>query len=380
MKIVMILANACAPDPRVEKEAGALGAAGHDVTILAWDRRGEAPVFEERELYRIERVGPRAAYGGGLKNVPHFRAFWRRAAKRVVELAPNVIHCHDTDTAVAGLSALKRSRGRRTRLVVDFHELYRESGMVPQKGLTGFAARRLVDWIEKRAIGKASIVIVANPGTVDYFSGIGAKEKLVVIDNAPDPDLFVPQPCPEADRPFTVTFVGSKRYPRTLVALMDAVQERDDVRVVLAGGGPDADLIAELAGPRANVEVQGQVPYDKIPGYYACCDVVYAAYDARVGNARYAIPGKVLEAMGCAKPVIVSAGTWVGDYVTKNGVGLALACDDPSQIASAIEKLRSDPDAAAEMGQRGRAIVEDGLNWPVVAQRLVQAYASISAS
>jgi len=377
MKIVMILANACAPDPRVEKEAGALASAGHDVTVLAWDRLGKEPVSESRDGFSIERLGPRAAYGGGVRNLPLFRDFWRGAAERSAALEPYAVHCHDTDTAPAGLRALRQLRPRGTKLVIDFHELYRLSSMVPQKGLVGVVARAVEDRVEKRAVHAAALVIVANPGTADYYRDIGARDKLVVIDNAPDPDLFAPRDCPQVDRPFTICFVGSKRYARTLIALMDAVRAREDVRAVLAGGGPDAERIADRARADANVEALGQVPYKDIPSYYACCDVVYAAYDTLVGNVCYTIPGKVIEAMGCGKPVIVSAGTWVGDYVTKHEIGLAVACDDPTEIGQALDHLRDHSEQAREMGRRGREIVEGGLNWRAVSERLTAAYSAL---
>ena len=42
--VVMLLTNDFVSDPRVEKEAVALIGAGWDVTVLAWDRAGTAPV------------------------------------------------------------------------------------------------------------------------------------------------------------------------------------------------------------------------------------------------------------------------------------------------------------------------------------------------
>lgn len=377
MKVAMILANACAPDPRVEKEAAALAGAGHNVTIVAWDRNGAHPEDETREGFQIRRLGPRASYGGGVRSLPLFRAFWHSAAAYAAALRPDAIHCHDTDTLPAGLRARGVLRSEETHFVVDFHELYRLSSMVPQRGLSGITARWVVDRLERRAVSQATLVIVANPGTAGHYESIGRADKVVIIDNAPDPDLFVPRPCPETDRLFTACFVGSKRYARTLIALMDAVQRREGMRAVLAGGGPDAQRIAEAARAYRNVEVIGQVPYRDIPGYYACCDVVYAAYDTLVGNVRYTIPGKVIEAMGCAKPVIVSEHTWVGDYVTKHRIGLAVKCDDPVAIGEALDHLRAHPEEAAEMGERGRRIVEHGLNWHTVAARLVSAYANL---
>lgn len=378
MKIVMMLASACAPDPRVEKEAYELGSVGHEVTLLAWDRAGSEPETEERDGFRIERIGPPAAYGGGIKTLPLYRRFWRAAADRAVQLAPHAIHCHDTDTASAGLRAVTRLRERGTHLVMDFHELYRLTAMVPQKGMVGAASRFAVDRVERRAVAAASLVIVANPGTADHYRSIGAEGKLVVIDNAPDPDIFSPRDCPDADRPFTVYFIGRKRSSRTLIALMDSVLDRDGVKAVLAGGGVDAERIADLARSNPNVEVMGQVPYVEIPDRYACSDVVYAAFDTAVGNWRYHTPSKAIEAMACGKPVIVSTGTWIGEYVDKHGVGLAVACDDPREIGRALDHLRDNPVEAAEMGRRGRKIVEDGLNWNAVRARLIEAYASLA--
>lgn len=374
----MILANDFVSDPRVDKEASALAARGHDVTVLAWDRLGKAPEIESRNGYAVERFGPRAAYGAGWRSLPLYRRFWRAAADRAVELSADAVHCHDSDTAMAGLWAV-RDLGTRSHLVVDFHELYRVSSMVPQKGLVGVVARYLVDRLERRAVKRAAVVIVANPGTADYYRGIGAGDRLLVVDNAPDPLLFTPRPCSETTRPFTACFVGRKRYARSLEALMQAIQPYDDMKAVLAGGGPDAERIETRARALERIETIGQVPYERIPDYYACCDAVYGAYDTLVGNVLYTIPGKVIEAMGCAKPVIVSSGTWVGDYVTKNRVGVAVACDDPDAIGQALVYLRDHPEEAKAMGRRGREIVEAGLNWPAVAERLTRAYATLDA-
>lgn len=41
--IVMLLSNAFRPDPRVAREAKTLADAGHQVTILCWDRQVEFP-------------------------------------------------------------------------------------------------------------------------------------------------------------------------------------------------------------------------------------------------------------------------------------------------------------------------------------------------
>ena len=41
--IAMVVTNACAPDPRVERHAKWLVESGHSVTIHAWDRKSIFP-------------------------------------------------------------------------------------------------------------------------------------------------------------------------------------------------------------------------------------------------------------------------------------------------------------------------------------------------
>lgn len=367
-RVVMLLSNGFSSDPRVEKEAAALAAAGWEVNVLAWDREGSLPAEEQRGAARVLRLGPRARHGGGIRNIGGYREFWREAAARAASLGADVLHCHDLDTAPAGLDALRRLP--RAALVLDFHELYRESNMIPQRGVVGLLARAAVRLVERRAIPRADVVLVANPGTVAYHDRFGVRDRLVLVENAPDIDAFAPV-CPRD--PFTVGFMGQKRYLEGLRALIQAA-ERTGVHALLAGGGTSEAEVARLAADVPNVEVSGRFRYEELPAMYARCSAVYAVYDARLGNVRTLFPVKVMEAMASALPVIVAEGTWIGDYVRANGIGLTVPVGDVGALVAALERLRDDRSAAAEMGRKGRALVEGGLNWQAASGRLLEAY------
>jgi succinoglycan biosynthesis protein ExoL len=143
---------------------------------------------------------------------------------------------------------------------------------------------------------------------------------------------------------------------------------------LLAGGGTGAEEVARRAAAVPSVRVSGPFTYDDLPGLYTDCDCVYAVYDARLGNVRTLFPVKMMEAMACALPVIVAQGTWAGDYAREHGVGLSVPPNDVRALQAALRTLMDDASAAAEMGRRGRAIVEGGLNWPAAAGRLLGAY------
>jgi glycosyltransferase involved in cell wall biosynthesis len=367
----MVVTNDAVSDPRVEKEGTALVAAGFEVIVLAWDRSGEAPAVEERLGLRIERLGPRAPYGGGLRSLLLFRSFWAGASARAHELVPAIVHCHDLDTAVVGLRVL-RSRPA-TKLVVDHHELYRETRMVPQHGLVGVLARGLVDALDRRAARAASLVVVSVPSFEARYER-WAPGRVVVVENAPDAGLFRPRTTPRPDRPFTVGYVGQKRYAASLMMLMAIVQRHDDLAALLAGGGTAAEEVDRIGEKMTRVEVAGRFVYADLPAYYERCDAVFGVYDADVGNIRAAFPVKVMEGMACGLPVVVNAGTWIGDYVTRHGIGIAVDGSDAAAVEAALVRLKDKPAEAAAMGASGRALVESGLSWGIVSERLVAAY------
>jgi glycosyltransferase involved in cell wall biosynthesis len=372
-RAVMMLSNGLASDPRVEKEAAVLVAAGWEVVVLAWDRLGELPPSEERDGWRIERLGPRAEHGAGLRNVGRYRVFWEAAAVRACALRPDVIHCHDMDTAPAGLRALARC-ARRPRLVLDMHELYRESNMIPQAGVKGVFARATVRGVERQAFSAADAILVANPGTLGYYESRAGAGKVTAVENAPDPDRFQPASGPRPERPFTVGFMGQKRYLGGLVTLIDAVAATEGTAALLAGGGTGADDVARHAASVPSVRVSGPFTYEELPALYAQCDCIHAVYDAKLGNVRTLFPVKVMEAMACGLPVIVAEGTLAARYVVEHGIGLVVRPSDVEGLKSALGVLMSDPAAATEMGRRGRGIIEDGLNWPAAAARLTEVY------
>ncbi len=379
--VVMLLSNDAVSDPRVEKEAQALAQDDWRVTVLAWDRSGQAPAREDRSGYTIERHGPPSMHGGGVRNIPAYRRFWAAVAARAVELKPDVIHCHDLDTAPAGQSAHRscRKAGLSTKLVLDFHELYRESKMVPQKGAVGIAARAAVRVVEKRAIPAADVILVANPGTLGYYDRFRPR-RVVTIENAPDLERFSPSAPREAGTPLKACFIGQKRYTQGLYTLMEAVQRHDDITALLAGGGVAEAEIAEAAKRYERVETMGRIAYADIPALYRDCDVVYAVYDQGLGNVQTLFPVKAMEGMACAVPVIVSTGTWIAEYVEAHGLGFAVDAGDVDSVEAALVALRDNPALAAEMGQRGRAIIESELNWQAVAERLRATYRELASA
>ena len=74
IRVLICRSNPVAPDPRVEKIAGALAGLGYPVQILCWDRTGQLASGDELEgqgeripIHRLQIVGK---FGHGLGNIP----------------------------------------------------------------------------------------------------------------------------------------------------------------------------------------------------------------------------------------------------------------------------------------------------------------------
>src|SRR3989442_6564021 len=117
----MIVSNDVIHDPRVLKEAGALRNAGHDLSIIGWDRTSSLPPEEERDGVRIRRVRTTGVMRLLVKDLFRNPVWWRRAYELARSMPLDVVHCHDLDTLPIG-TRLKHATGR--PLVYDCHEVF----------------------------------------------------------------------------------------------------------------------------------------------------------------------------------------------------------------------------------------------------------------
>jgi colanic acid/amylovoran biosynthesis glycosyltransferase len=136
----------------------------------------------------------------------------------------------------------------------------------------------------------------------------------------------------------------------------------------LRGVGPRLEIVGDgpLRGPRAraaarlgvDARFRGALPQEQVLGLMQraalfCLPCVVAADGDRDG-----LPTSVLEAMAVGLPVVTTAVNGLADAVVHERTGLIVPQGDPSALADAIERLRSDPVLAARVATAGRRHVE----------------------
>lgn len=112
MQAVMFLSNPFISDPRVYAEAKSLIQAGHEVTVIAWDREKQNPPrqnWDGIDVVRLRtRLLPKRYHFGSPFWVGPNLLLWQRQAFRMASLLNkekrfDVIHCHDLDTLAIGI-------------------------------------------------------------------------------------------------------------------------------------------------------------------------------------------------------------------------------------------------------------------------------------
>ena len=183
-------------------------------------------------------------------------------------------------------------------------------------------------------------------------------ERLVVTSPPADLQRFAPDPARRAaaraelavpDGAIVVGPVGNLFPNKGHLHLLDAVERlgRRDVAVRLLGGasaahGDYARTVRARAG--ANLVDPGTRVAELLP-----------AFDVFVmPSLSEGMPTTILEAMGCALPVVASDVGAVGELVAPGVTGTLVASGDPAALAGALAPLLDDPGRRTALGAAGR--------------------------
>jgi glycosyltransferase involved in cell wall biosynthesis len=192
-----------------------------------------------------------------------------------------------------------------------------------------------------------------------------------VLPNGVDLTYFTP--TKETREPATLVITGKMSYHANVTAVLHLVQDimphvwaqRPDVNVWIVGKDPSRAVrtLATRYAPR--VIVTGVVP-DMRPylrrATIAAVPLVYGA------GSQF----KVLEAMACGTPVVATPQATVA-LAAQPGRDLEVA-EGAEAFAQAVLALLDDPARREQLGQAGRAYVEQHHSWDAIVEQLEAVY------
>jgi len=376
----MLLANPFRPDPRVAREAEALAAQGHRITIVAWDRQQELPPEEERQEAKILRVqNVPTVYGGGWRQLFYTPRFWQQAVRTALELQPDVVHCHDLDTLYAGWQIKGRTN---CRLVFDAHEDY---PALMSLYLPAPLVWALARW-QRFLLGRVDHTLTASSVFADKLASwkvspvsvIGNYAKLKLFERLSPADIQQARRSLDIDPgKLVVAYIGGFSRNRQLLPLLQAAQDLPQVEFLLWGDGHQRQAVEAAVRGLPNARYLGWLPAEQVPRYTKMADVIYYCLVSDYPGAIYNAPNTLSNAMAAGRPLIANEVGDLGRILRKTGAGLLLAEVNPQEIRMAIERLK-DAKTRERLGRAGARAAREEYNWAVASQKLVQIYAGLT--
>ncbi|MDT3378349.1 glycosyltransferase [Labrys neptuniae] len=176
---------------------------------------------------------------------------------------------------------------------------------------------------------------------------------------------------PDYVRPY-VLFLGRISWKKGIERLIDAMRLVPDADLVIAGNDDESETArlkarATALGLDARIRFVGPVHGEKKWSLLrSCAAFALASHSENFGNA-------VLEAMACARPVVVTPEVGLADVVTGAGCGLVVE-GTPEALGAALSSLLADPDLAARLGQAGEKTAREQFSWPGIATAMLDVY------
>lgn len=370
-----------ARDKRVfEKEARALAEAGCDVVHLCPTGPGESPGVEVVDGIRIRRL----ALGRGLLG----RAL---ALPRLIREArredADFYHCNEVDSWVAGVVTARMSGAK---VVFDVHEHYPSA----------FGAAYLPRWMRGMSAAMVHLLYRLLSPLTDGFVYAKAsvapdfrveEERTALVRNLPPLKLLDVSSLERTRREDSTDVVaihtGYMGRIRGWPQLLDALSLPDaaNVSCVLMGQFNDAskaeflDRVDELR-LRDRVSLEPWRPFVDAFARLLDADIGLILFQPGYQNHVLASPHKLFEYMLAGLPVVgPDFAVEVVDVVRQYDCGILIDSSRPQEIAAALRKLRSNPEARRAMGRRGRQAVLETLNWESEVGHLYNLYDRLGA-
>ncbi|MEM2026012.1 MAG: glycosyltransferase family 4 protein, partial [Desulfurococcaceae archaeon] len=227
-------------------------------------------------------------------------------------------------------------------------------------------------------IKRCNIIVTITRQVKRLYSGVIDEEKIRVIPFAVNVDLFKPPENHFERDVYEILFAGYlyklKGVEYLVRAMRLVLNERKNVKLLIAGDGPERARLIELAkklGMKDKVAFLGAVPYNEMPKLYQRCDV-------------FCLPtlgepfGKTLiEAMACAKPVISTKRGGPSEIIEDGKNGFLVPPADPEAIARKILLLIEDDKTRKMIGETARRTAVERYSWEAVSQRYHELYRSL---
>jgi glycosyltransferase involved in cell wall biosynthesis len=309
---------------------------------------GVAPSEYDLSEFQVLDIEPKPSQRGFPIQVAFGFAFAREMRRRDVQIVQS--HARSADRPALALAKLWGARVLRT-----MHNVPKAAGR------TGLGMRIMEHFTDQWA--------AVGPSVADYLKGCGIRqEKIATIVNGIDLDRYggaTPEQVAATRAalglaPGTIMCLAvgrlfpQKNYPLLLRAFDAARRRRGDLRLFIAGEGPERATLEALI---LELDLGGQATLlgrrDDVPNLLRAADLcVMSSHHEGLSLAS-------VEIMAASKPLIATDVEGLKDVVISGRTGMLVPAGDAEALSLQIGRLAADADLRARMGREGRKRAEE---------------------
>ena len=237
--------------------------------------------------------------------------------------------------------------------------------------------------IERKIYKNVDKILAITPKLSDYVIKMGADEKKVeLLFTGVDTNKFNPYVETTVLREKldinrddkVIVFIGTlfdfsgvdqyiEQFPKVIKAIPEA-------KLVIVGRGVLIEKLKKLVDKMElndNVILTGYQPYEMMPQYINLADICINPFQIN-DTTRDIMPGKILQYLACAKPVMATPLPGMKAIVPNEDYGVIYS--DIDDFAANTVKLLKDDEKMRAMGEKGLIYVKKNHDWNEIALRL----------
>jgi len=305
----------------------------------------------------------------------------------ILRKKPDILHCHDTATGIAGLitktvtrkPAIFKFGGSMTYEYLS--NKANTNGWDPAVGESwpwehGAGFTKILLAVEKQFFIRFDVIYPIAQYLVDllkkHLKLTDAKIKL--IHNGIDTDNIRKEHFKNIKenlqiRRMIFTGVRFAKYKgvHILIEACQPLLSKLDAHLVIAGAGPDEKILKQMSLGNSRIIFTGNLPWEENMNYVRSADVF--VLPTLVDKT----PSCLMEALALEVPCIASDIDGVRELITPGG-GLLVAANNPHAMAEKITWVLEHPTEAREMGKIGRAFMIAEFQWKKTRESIKQLY------
>ncbi|KER07007.1 D-inositol 3-phosphate glycosyltransferase 2 protein [Marine Group I thaumarchaeote SCGC AAA799-E16] len=198
-------------------------------------------------------------------------------------------------------------------------------------------------------------------------------KKIIVITHGVDIDKFYP--IEQKDKKeFVIMYSGAlvESYDFELIFKVAEKMKNEKIKFVIRGKGTLTEFlkIKKNKLKLTNLIINEKfVESDKISHILSEADVFIVPLKKDY-FLNLSLPTKILEFQALAKPIICCSNGAPARYIEKTNSGIAVTCNNPSDLIQAIKKLKNDKELCSKLGKNGNKFVHENLTFEQIGIQL----------